>query len=127
MMVSALACPLFPRLSNPTKGTSKSRVHQEKEPGSNYCFLWCHRRKRMPANILLVEDEKRMRQVIVMQLSDLDLHIHEAVDGQQAIDIFENETIHLVITDLKLPKINGMDVLNFIKETMFTGNAFIVI
>ena len=70
----------------------------------------------MPANILLVEDEKRMRQVIVMQLSDLDLHIHEAIDGQQAIDIFENETIHLVITDLKLPKINGMDVLNFIKE-----------
>ena len=70
----------------------------------------------MPANVLLVEDETRMRQVIVMQLSDLDLHIHEAVDGEQAIDIFENETIHLVITDLKLPKINGMDVLNFIKE-----------
>ncbi|WP_291465790.1 sigma-54 dependent transcriptional regulator [Desulfobacula sp.] len=42
--------------------------------------------------------------------------MHEAVDGEQAIDIFENEMIHLVITDLKLPKINGMDVLNFIKE-----------
>jgi DNA-binding NtrC family response regulator len=70
----------------------------------------------MPANVLLVEDEKRMRQVIAMQLSDLDLHIHEAVDGEQAIHIFENEMIHLVITDLKLPKINGMEVLNFIKE-----------
>ena len=70
----------------------------------------------MPANVLLVEDETRMRQVIAMQLSDLDLHIHEAIDGEQAIDIFENEIIHLVITDLKLPKINGMDVLNFIKE-----------
>jgi len=70
----------------------------------------------MPANVLLVEDETRMRQVIAMQLSDLDLHIHEAVDGEQAIDIFENETIHLAITDLKLPKINGMEVLNFIKE-----------
>ncbi len=70
----------------------------------------------MPANVLLVEDETRMRQVIAMQLSDLDLHIHEAIDGEQAIDIFENEIIHLVITDLKLPKINGMDVLNFIKK-----------
>ncbi|MCK5312846.1 MAG: sigma-54-dependent Fis family transcriptional regulator [Desulfobacteraceae bacterium] len=70
----------------------------------------------MAANVLLVEDEERMRQVIVMQLSDLDLNIFEAVDGKQAIDIFENETIHLVITDLKLPKINGMEVLNFIKE-----------
>ncbi len=70
----------------------------------------------MPANVLLVEDEERMRQVILMQLSDLDLHIHEAVDGEQAIEIFENETIHLVITDLKLPKVNGMDVLKNIKE-----------
>jgi two-component system NtrC family response regulator/two-component system response regulator AtoC len=70
----------------------------------------------MPANVLLVEDEKRMRQVIVMQLSDLDLHVHEAVDGEQAIEIFENETIHLVITDLKLPKVNGMEVLQTIKE-----------
>ncbi|MCP3872303.1 MAG: sigma-54-dependent Fis family transcriptional regulator [Desulfobacteraceae bacterium] len=70
----------------------------------------------MPANVLLVEDEERMRQVIIMQLSDLDLHIHEAVDGKQAIDAFENETIHLVITDLKLPKVNGMEVLHAIKE-----------
>lgn len=70
----------------------------------------------MPANVLLVEDEERMRQVIVMQLSDLDLHIHEAVDGEQALEIFENETIHLVITDLKLPKINGMEVLKTVKD-----------
>ncbi|MCP3901180.1 MAG: sigma-54-dependent Fis family transcriptional regulator [Desulfobacteraceae bacterium] len=70
----------------------------------------------MSVNVLLVEDEERMRQVIVMQLSDLDLNILEAVDGEQAIDIFENETIHLVITDLKLPKVSGMEVLNFIKE-----------
>ncbi len=70
----------------------------------------------MPANILLVEDEMRMRQVIAMQLSDLDLNIFEATDGQAAIDIFENETIHLVITDLKLPKISGMQVLEAIKQ-----------
>ncbi len=70
----------------------------------------------MSVNVLLVEDEKRMRQVIVMQLSDFDLNIHEAVDGKQAIEIFENETVHLVITDLKLPKVSGMEVLNFIKE-----------
>jgi DNA-binding NtrC family response regulator len=70
----------------------------------------------MPANILLVEDEMRMRQVIAMQLSDLDLNIFEATDGQAAIDIFENETIHLVITDLKLPKISGMQVLEAVKQ-----------
>ncbi len=70
----------------------------------------------MAANVLLVEDEEKMRQLIVMQLSDMDLNIHEAGDGEQAMEIFENETIHLVITDLKLPKINGMEVLQTIKE-----------
>ena len=70
----------------------------------------------MSANVLLVEDEMRMRQVIGMQLSDLDLNLFEAVDGQAAIDTFDNETIHLVITDLKLPRISGMDVLKAIKQ-----------
>lgn len=70
----------------------------------------------MPANILLVEDEKRMRQIIAMQLSDLDLNIFEATDGEQALEIFDNQIIHLVITDLKLPKIGGMKVLESIKE-----------
>jgi two-component system, NtrC family, response regulator AtoC len=70
----------------------------------------------MQANVLLIEDEIRMRQVIIMQLSDLDLKIYEADDGEQAIEIFDNETIHLVITDLKLPKISGMTVLEHIKK-----------
>lgn len=71
----------------------------------------------MPANLLLVEDETRMRQVIAMQLSDLDIQIFEAKDGETAIEIFENETIHMVITDLKLPRLSGMNVLEAIKES----------
>lgn len=67
-------------------------------------------------NLLLVEDESRMREVIKMLLSDVQLNIIEACDGQQAIDIFSNETIHMVITDLKLPKIGGMEVLKYIKD-----------
>ncbi len=70
----------------------------------------------MPPQILLIEDEDRMRQVIAMQISDLDLTIHEAKDGEQALDIFDNQTIHLVITDLKLPKVSGMEVLAHVKE-----------
>ncbi len=67
-------------------------------------------------NILIVEDESRMREVIGMMLSDLDIHLFEAADGQQALDIFERESIQLVITDLKLPKRTGMEVLQYIKD-----------
>ncbi len=70
----------------------------------------------MTVNVLLVEDEERMRKVITMQLSDLNLTIHEAPDGEKALEIFANETIHLVITDLKLPKVNGMELLQIVKE-----------
>jgi len=71
----------------------------------------------MTMNVLLVEDEARMREVILMQLSDLNLNVFEATDGEMAIEIFENATIHLVITDLKLPKKNGMEVLSYVKES----------
>ncbi len=68
------------------------------------------------SNLLLVEDETRMREVIKMLLSDLPLNIFEACDGAEALDIFNSETIQMVITDLKLPKIGGMDVLKQIKD-----------
>lgn len=67
-------------------------------------------------NLLIIEDEARMREVIKMLLSDMPLTIFEACDGQQAIDIFGSESIQMVVTDLKLPKVGGMDVLRHIKE-----------
>ena len=39
----------------------------------------------MLSNILIVEDETRMRQVVAMMLSDLDLQIFEATDGVEAM------------------------------------------
>ncbi len=68
------------------------------------------------SNLLLVEDESRMREVIKMLLSDLDLTIFEAEDGETAVDVFANETIQMVITDLKLPRLGGMQLLSQIKE-----------
>ncbi|MFT5727802.1 MAG: two-component system response regulator AtoC [Desulforhopalus sp.] len=68
------------------------------------------------SNLLIVEDEARMREVIKMLLSDMKLNIFEACDGEEAINTFTNETIHMVITDLKLPKIGGMEVLKHIKN-----------
>ncbi len=68
-------------------------------------------------NLLLTEDETRMREVIKMLLSGIPLNIFEAQDGAEAMEILENETIHMVITDLKLPKVGGMELLNHIKAT----------
>ncbi len=69
----------------------------------------------MPSKVLIAEDEARMREVIIMLLSDMPLEFVEAADGRQAIDAFDQETFSLVITDLKLPGPNGMEVLKAIK------------
>ncbi len=70
----------------------------------------------MNHKILLVENEERMREVIGMQLSDLELKIFEAEDGIQALELFEQEEFSLVITDLKLSKLHGMEVLSYVKK-----------
>ncbi len=71
----------------------------------------------MSTNVLIVEDEARMREVLIMLLSDMDLQIFEAADGAAAVEIFEHETIHLVITDIKLPRMGGMEVLTHVKKS----------
>ena len=68
------------------------------------------------SNLLIVEDETRMREVIKMLLSEMELNIFEASDGDEAINVFNTESINMVISDLKLPKISGMEVLKHIKN-----------
>jgi DNA-binding NtrC family response regulator len=68
------------------------------------------------SKILIVEDEARMRRVLIMLLSDFSLDFVEAGDGLQAVEAFDEDRFDLVITDLKLPKSNGMEVLAHVKE-----------
>ncbi len=70
----------------------------------------------MKPKILLVENEARMRAVILMQLSDLDLVFHEAADGVRAVELLRQDDFDLVVTDLKLPGVHGMEVLRAAKE-----------
>ncbi len=57
-----------------------------------------------------------MRAVILMQLSDLDLEFHEADNGARALELLDRDEFDLVITDLKLPQVHGMEVLRAAKE-----------
>ncbi len=70
----------------------------------------------MNPKILIVEDETRMRKLLTMLLSDLPVNFAEASDGKEAWEIFNSEGADLVITDLKLPGIHGMELLKMINE-----------
>ena len=68
-------------------------------------------------NLLVVEDDKMIREGICEFLSEFGYNTFQAEDGKQAISIFENNEINLAILDIQLPYINGLDVLKKIRET----------
>ncbi len=70
----------------------------------------------MNHKILLVENESRMREVIIMQLSDPNIRIREAASGAEAMELFDQEAFNLIITDLKLPGMHGMEILRRVKK-----------
>jgi two-component system, NtrC family, response regulator AtoC len=61
--------------------------------------------------ILVVDDEPNLRRVLSAQLARDGYDVHTAEDGEQALEILGEHHIDLVITDLKMPKLDGMELL----------------
>ena len=70
----------------------------------------------MKINILIVEDEKEIREGVSEYLSEVGYNVISAEDGMQAIEIFNKNKFDLVILDIMLPKANGFVVLNKIRQ-----------
>lgn len=70
----------------------------------------------MKINILIVEDEKEIREGVSEYLAEVGYSVISAEDGMQAIELFKNSKIDLVILDIMLPKANGFVVLNKIRQ-----------
>ena len=58
-------------------------------------------------NILIAEDEERLRKLVVKYLKNENYNIFEAKNGKEAIEIFEEEAIDLVILDVMMPIVDG--------------------
>jgi nitrogen regulation protein NR(I) len=61
--------------------------------------------------ILVVDDEPNLRRVLSAQLERDGYEVHTAEDGEQALGILKEHHIDLVITDLRMPRIDGMELL----------------
>ncbi|HET8722487.1 MAG TPA: sigma-54 dependent transcriptional regulator [Nitrospira sp.] len=66
--------------------------------------------------ILVVDDEKSLREVMSIMLKRAGYEVTEACNGEQAIGQVNKEIYDLVITDLRMPKADGMDVLKAVKS-----------
>ncbi|MCK5541409.1 MAG: hybrid sensor histidine kinase/response regulator [Desulfobacterales bacterium] len=66
--------------------------------------------------ILLVDDEQDIREVLAIALTDIGYDVLEAANGKQALKIFKEESPTIVLTDIKMPGIDGIEILKKIKQ-----------
>ncbi len=73
----------------------------------------------MEKKILVVEDSKITRELIVSTLEDMDelseYEMVEAENGFQALKLLPRNKFSLIITDINMPDINGLELVKFIK------------
>ena len=65
---------------------------------------------RMPQTILVVDDDPHIRQLLVFALDKAGLATREAADGEQALAAVAAERPDLVVLDINMPRMNGLDV-----------------
>lgn len=68
-------------------------------------------------NLLVVEDDKVIREGLCEFLGACGYHMVSAKDGLEAIRLFEEETLHLLILDIQIPYLSGLEVLKKIRQT----------
>jgi DNA-binding NtrC family response regulator len=66
--------------------------------------------------ILLIDDDVGMRAVLQDILEDEGYEVKTATDGRSALSSIENEDFDLILTDLKMPKMSGMEFLDYIEQ-----------
>ena len=68
------------------------------------------------ASILIVDDEEVVRRSHLRSLEETGCHTEAAEDGYKALQVMEERDFDVVLLDLRMPGLDGMDVLKTIKE-----------
>lgn len=70
----------------------------------------------MKKNILVVDDSDSLRQVIVIALSGAGYDVLEAKDGKDALSKLDGNQVHLIISDVNMPIMNGIEFVKTVKQ-----------
>jgi len=70
----------------------------------------------MKKSILVVDDEEQIRKAIRRLFEQTDYHIHLAESGQQALHMLQNEKVDMILSDIRMPDLDGIELLNIVKR-----------
>jgi two-component system response regulator CpxR len=71
----------------------------------------------MPSKVLLIDDEREFVQTLSERLMMRDMGLAVAYDGESALNLIKEDEPEVIIVDLKMPGVDGFDVLRKVKET----------
>ena len=74
----------------------------------------------MPENILIVEDESKLARFVELELMHEGYAVSKAVDGREGLAMMETGDYDLVLLDIMLPGLNGLEVLRRARRTVDT-------
>lgn len=70
-----------------------------------------------PRKVLIVEDSGATRELLRAALETLGVvEVHMAVSGFEALKVLPRHRFELIITDINMPDINGLELINFVKK-----------
>jgi len=81
----------------------------------------------MAKTILIIEDDKFLRELIVRKLNEEDFEVSQAVDGEEGIKKIIEEKPNLILLDLILPGIDGFEVLARMKKESALSSIPVII
>jgi len=70
----------------------------------------------MSKTVMTVDDSASMRQMVSFTLRDAGYNVIEAKDGQDALVKLNGATVHMVVTDLYMPNLNGLELIKALRR-----------
>lgn len=70
----------------------------------------------IPTRVLIVDDEKDFVEILSIRLNEIGEKVQVAYNGKECLDKLEKENIDVVILDIKMPGMDGIEVLKIIKK-----------
>jgi DNA-binding response OmpR family regulator len=80
----------------------------------------------MNKKILIIEDDKEMCMELTEALVDFGCSVQTACDGMTGKKFIEQNDNDIIILDLKLPKLDGYEILKFIQKKMITARIIVI-
>lgn len=77
--------------------------------------------------VLFIDDDATMRKVYTVGLAMAGIPMHIVSSPEEALQVLEEKTINVIVTDLMMPKYSGVDVIKAVREADYTKHIPILV